>query len=52
MRMMMTAVGAAVLAFAVTFLFIRRAGNRVPALRPFRRLREDRGTADREHEWH
>jgi hypothetical protein len=39
-----------VLAFAVTFLFIRRAGNRVPALRPFRRLRGDEGPAD--HEWY
>ena len=33
------------LAFALTFVFIQRAGNRVPALRPFRRPRGDGGAS-------
>jgi len=42
-----------VLAFALTFVFIRRAGNRVPALRPFRRIgrQRDRGREESYDDW-
>jgi hypothetical protein len=40
-----------VLAFALTFVFIRRAGSRVPALRPFRRMRREDGGREPEDDW-
>ena len=40
-----------VLAFALTFAFIRRAGNRVPALRPFRRMRGSDDRGDAQEDW-